>query len=95
MLDFKNKKNIEVLVFMASTFCMSLILFFTQYSKWEKPVQLLNILGELTIIPTILLNLFLLVFLVFKLIKEKNYTLFLLLSLFINIITTVLIFTTK
>lgn len=95
MLDFKNKKNIEILVFMASIFCMSLILFFMQYSTWEKPVQLLNILGELTIIPTILLNLFLLVFSVFKLIKEKNYTLFLLLSLFINIITTVLIFTTK
>lgn len=95
MLDFKNKKNIEILVFMASIFCMSLILFFMQYSTWEKPVQMLNILGELTIIPTILLNLFLLLFSVFKLIKEKNCTLFLLLSLSINIITTVLIFITK
>ena len=80
---------------MASIFCMSLILFFMQYSTWEKPVQMLNILGELTIIPTILLNLFLLLFSVFKLTKEKNCTLFLLLSLFINIMTTVLIFITK
>ena len=43
-----------------------------QYSTWEKPVQMLNILGELTIIPTILLNQFLLLFSVFKLTKEKK-----------------------
>lgn len=95
MFDFRTKKNIEILVFMASIFCMSLILFFIKYSEWNEPNKILSFVGELTLIPTILLTLFLLGFSIFKLVKAKTFNIYLSMSLVINIITTFLIFSTK
>lgn len=95
MSEFKTKENTEVLVFMASIFCMSLILFFVNYSKWDTPVKILNFFGELTIIPTILLTLFLLGFSIYKLIRQKTFNFFLLISLGLNIMTAIVIFAAK
>lgn len=95
MSESKTKENTEVLVFMASIFCMSLILFFVNYSKWDTPVKILNFFGELTIIPTILLTLFLSGFSIYKLIKQKTFNFFLLISLGLNIMTAIVIFAAK
>lgn len=95
MSEFKTKENTEVLVFMASIFCMSLILFFVNYSKWDTPVKILNFFGELTIIPTILLTLFLLGFSIYKLIRQKTFNFFLLISLGLNMMTAIVMFAAK
>ncbi len=95
MSEFKTKENTEVLVFMASIFCMSLILFFVNYSKWDTPVKILIFFGELTIIPTILLTLFLLGFSIYKLIRQKTFNFFLLISLGLNMMTAIVMFAAK